>query len=75
MYLTDRSNQLRAQVEAEMGRLAMVRQGLAATTGMPADMGPGQIGIPPIPGQIPRFVHPQVNPVRQQAPLAHLGQP
>jgi hypothetical protein len=58
MDLRDRSNQLRAQVEAEMGRLAVVRQGLAATTGIPAQMGPGQMGVPPIPGQIPRFAHP-----------------
>jgi hypothetical protein len=71
MDLRDRSNQLRAQVEAEMGRLSVVRQGLAATTGIPAQMGPGQMGVPPIPGQIPRFAHPQVNTVRQQVPPAH----
>jgi hypothetical protein len=36
MDLRDRSNQLHAQVEAEMGRLAVVRQGLAATAEQPA---------------------------------------
>jgi hypothetical protein len=54
-----------------MGRLAVVRQGLAATTRIPAQMGPGQMGVPPIPGQIPRFAHPQINPVRQQVLPAH----
>jgi hypothetical protein len=35
MELRDRSNQLHAQVEAEMGRLAVVWQGLAATAEQP----------------------------------------